>query len=35
MQLLNEMNEKIQKKEIMYEGENATMREQKLKEVRN
>ena len=31
MQLLSEMSEKIVRKEVIYEGENAAMREQKLK----
>jgi hypothetical protein len=35
MELLGEISEKLEKKEIIYEGENAGLREQKLKEVRN
>lgn len=35
MELLSEINYKLEKKEILYEGENANLREQKLKEVRN
>ena len=35
MELLAEINFKLEKKEIIYEGDNAGLREQKLKEVRN
>jgi mevalonate pyrophosphate decarboxylase len=35
MELLAEINIKLEKKEIIYEGDNASLREQKLKEVRN
>jgi hypothetical protein len=35
MELLGEIQQKIERREIVYEGENAPLREQKLKEVRN
>lgn len=35
MELLAEISEKLDRREIVYEGENAHLREQKLKEVRN
>jgi hypothetical protein len=35
MELLGEIKVKLEKKEIIYEGDNASLREQKLKEVRN
>jgi len=35
MELLAESNYKLENKEIIYEGDNASLREQKLKEVRN
>ena len=35
MELLAEINLKLEKKEVIYEGENASLREQKLKEVRS
>lgn len=35
MELLGEINDKLERKEVVYEGENASLREQKLREVRN
>lgn len=31
MELLGEINQKLERKEIVYEGENASLREHKLK----
>ena len=35
MKILREVNDKIDKKSIIYEGENVWLREKKLKEVAN
>lgn len=35
MDLLAEIGEKVERKEVIYEGDNASLREKKLREVRD